>query len=130
MIDNQAGGGLLSSSDTEFSADEFDRFWNKNMPSVITRPTATMARCPSGPDSPVLAMDFLLITFSPVCAVQDIMAQIKPFNSKTGEFQEAAAMPAAIGTRESNVRIPGNAPAPSSSNVRSTVKIGMAHLDV
>jgi len=97
---------------------------------AITSPKATMARCPSVPESPVLAIAFLLHTFNAVCAEDDTMAKPNPLVSKTGESQDAMAIPVAIGTRDNRVGMLGKALAPSKKKVRMTVKMGMAHFVV
>jgi hypothetical protein len=78
----------------------------------------------------VFVIATLLLTFKALCAAQESMAAAKPKVSKVGEFQEAAAMPKAIRTRDSSVRVPGSTEEPSNNNVKSTVISGMAHLDV
>ena len=83
-----------------------------------------------GPDTPALAMARLLVTFRALCDVVDTIAAMKPQSSKVGEFQDAAAMPKAIGIRDTKESALGNDPVPSSRTDKTTVNRGMAHFDV
>mmetsp|Transcript_12252 Transcript_12252/g.14039 ORF Transcript_12252/g.14039 Transcript_12252/m.14039 type:complete len:198 (-) Transcript_12252:419-1012(-) len=79
---------------------------------------------------PVLDIARLLVTFKALCAVQEIIAAMNPKSSNRGEFQEAAAIPMAMGTSDNSANRLGSAFRPSKSTVNNTVTSGMAHFDV
>ena len=130
---NQAGGGTLSldSVVSEMSVGS-SRIMTciAESSKVMTKPTATMARCAWAPAIPVLIMTRLLLTLRALWAAEDSMAAANPTASNVGEFHEAAAMPKAMGMSDSSVALLGRALLPSRISVKSTVMSGMAHLEV
>lgn len=97
---------------------------------VMHKPTATMTRCAEGPVRLDRIMARLLVTFRADCDAAETRAAAKPIFSKVGAFQEAAAIPAAMGNSERRASVLGNAVGPSSKTVSSAVMMGMAHLEV
>jgi hypothetical protein len=97
---------------------------------VKSSPTATMGRCPLAPDHPVRDKTRLLETFKRLCAVVESTAMRKPRVSQVGALQEAAAIPHAMGRRESKAALLGSADAPSNKSVNNTVMMGIPHFEV
>lgn len=89
-----------------------------------------MTRCAAAPATPVFVMARLLVTLRALCAVAEVTAARKPIVSKVGEFQEAAAIPRAIGKSDRSASGFGSAFVPSSKRVINTVMSGIPHFDV
>jgi hypothetical protein len=75
-------------------------------------------------------MTRLLDTLRAAWEIADKIAAANPTDSKEGEFQLAAAIPAAIGTSVKRTQMEGKAELPSNKNINRTVMRGIPHFDV
>jgi len=97
---------------------------------VYAKPTAAIERCASNPPTPSLDNTRLQETLRATWEMHETNAATKPSNSKQGEFQLAAAIPKAMGSKQRRVGAEGRESLPSRRQVRSTVTRGIPHFEV